>query len=173
MSRAERRVMVRRPHPGLSLSRQCRLLSIGRSWLYYTPRGSRRLPNVQLPGPSRHLRRHSPWHSAGPPPPVRETQVEPAEPDPARPPLAPRAVAGRRDPTLPPAYRLHRSEARVRYHHSLTECSLRSATRHELGSYGGISSRSGEALGPAEIHLPPSTDRCRAESFHQTSALEV
>ena len=39
MSRAERRVMVRRPHPGLSLSRQCRLLSIGRSWLYYTPKG--------------------------------------------------------------------------------------------------------------------------------------
>ncbi len=39
MSRAERRVMVRRPHPGLSLSRQCRLLSIGRSWLYYKPKG--------------------------------------------------------------------------------------------------------------------------------------
>ena len=39
MSRAERRVMVRRPHPGLSLSRQCRLLSIGRFWLYYTPKG--------------------------------------------------------------------------------------------------------------------------------------
>ena len=39
MSRAERRVMVTRLHPGLSLSRQCRLLSIGRSWLYYTPQG--------------------------------------------------------------------------------------------------------------------------------------
>ena len=31
--------MVRRPHLGLNLSRQCRLLSIGRSWLYYTPKG--------------------------------------------------------------------------------------------------------------------------------------
>ena len=39
MSRAERRAMVTRPHPGLSLSRQCRLLSIGRSSLYYTPEG--------------------------------------------------------------------------------------------------------------------------------------
>ena len=39
MSRAERRAMVTRPHPGLSLSRQCRLLSIGRSSLYYTPTG--------------------------------------------------------------------------------------------------------------------------------------
>ena len=38
MSRAERRAMVTRPHPGLSLSRQCRLLSIGRSSLY-TPKG--------------------------------------------------------------------------------------------------------------------------------------
>ena len=39
MSRAERRTMVIRAHPGLSLSRQCRLLSIGRSSLYYTPKG--------------------------------------------------------------------------------------------------------------------------------------
>ena len=39
MSRAERRARVTRPHPGLSLSRQCRLLSIGRSSLYYTPKG--------------------------------------------------------------------------------------------------------------------------------------
>ncbi len=39
MSRAARRAMVRRPDPELSLSRQCRLLSIGRSWLYYTPQG--------------------------------------------------------------------------------------------------------------------------------------
>ena len=31
--------MVTRPHPGLSLSCQCRLLSIGRSSLYYTPKG--------------------------------------------------------------------------------------------------------------------------------------
>ena len=34
MSRAARRAMVRRPDPELSLSRQCRLLSIGRSWVY-------------------------------------------------------------------------------------------------------------------------------------------
>ena len=39
MSRAVRRAMVRRPDPELSLSRQCRLLSIGCSWLYYTPQG--------------------------------------------------------------------------------------------------------------------------------------
>ena len=39
MSRSERRAMVMRDHPALSLSRQCRLLSIGRSSLYYTPRG--------------------------------------------------------------------------------------------------------------------------------------
>ena len=39
MSRPERRAMVEREHPSLSLSRQCRLLSIGRSSLYYTPKG--------------------------------------------------------------------------------------------------------------------------------------
>ncbi len=39
MRRAERRVMVMRPPPGLSLSRQCRLRSIGRSWLHDTPKG--------------------------------------------------------------------------------------------------------------------------------------
>ena len=39
MSRAERRTMVIRAHRALSLSRQCRLLSIGRSSLYYTPKG--------------------------------------------------------------------------------------------------------------------------------------
>ena len=39
MSRAERRAMVVRDHPSLSLSRQCRLLSIGRSSLYYEPKG--------------------------------------------------------------------------------------------------------------------------------------
>lgn len=39
MSRVERRAMVRRDVPGLSLSRQCEILSIGRSSLYYTPRG--------------------------------------------------------------------------------------------------------------------------------------
>jgi len=31
--------MVVRHHPALSLSRQCRLLSIGRSSLYYKPKG--------------------------------------------------------------------------------------------------------------------------------------
>ena len=31
--------MVERDHPSLSLSRQCRLLSIGRSSLYYEPKG--------------------------------------------------------------------------------------------------------------------------------------
>ncbi len=39
MSRAERRAMVERDRPALSLSRQCRLLSIGRSSLYYEPKG--------------------------------------------------------------------------------------------------------------------------------------
>ena len=39
MSRAERRALVVRDHPALSLSRQCRLLSIGRSSLYYEPKG--------------------------------------------------------------------------------------------------------------------------------------
>ena len=31
--------MIRRDHPDLSLSRQCRLLSISRSSLYHTPQG--------------------------------------------------------------------------------------------------------------------------------------
>ena len=39
MSRTERRALVVRDHRALSLSRQCRLLSIGRSSLYDTPRG--------------------------------------------------------------------------------------------------------------------------------------
>ena len=39
MSRPERRAMVVRDHPALSLSRQCCLLSIGRSSLYYEPKG--------------------------------------------------------------------------------------------------------------------------------------
>ena len=38
MSRVERKAMIA-PGPGLSLSRQCRLLSIGRSSFYYAPRG--------------------------------------------------------------------------------------------------------------------------------------
>ena len=72
MSRAARRAMVRRPDPELSLSRQCRLLSIGRSWLYYTPQGEsaetlarmRRIDELFLKHPFygarqivRHLRR--------------------------------------------------------------------------------------------------------------------
>ena len=72
MSRVERRAMVRRPHLGLNLSRQCRLLSIGRSWLYYTPKGEsteslalmRRIDELFLKHPFygarqmvRHLRR--------------------------------------------------------------------------------------------------------------------
>ncbi len=39
MSRGERKMMITRDHPGLCLSRQCRLLSISRSSFYYTPKG--------------------------------------------------------------------------------------------------------------------------------------
>ena len=39
MSRGERKAVIRRDHPGLSLSRQCRLLSISRSSFYYAPKG--------------------------------------------------------------------------------------------------------------------------------------
>ena len=39
MSRGERKAMITRDAPELSLSRQCRLLSIGRSSFYYAPRG--------------------------------------------------------------------------------------------------------------------------------------
>ena len=39
MSRGERKRMIRRDHPGLSLSRQCDVLSISRSSFYYTPKG--------------------------------------------------------------------------------------------------------------------------------------
>jgi putative transposase len=39
MSRGERKAMVRRDVPGLSLSRQCEILSLGRSSLYYRPKG--------------------------------------------------------------------------------------------------------------------------------------
>ncbi len=39
MSRGERKVMIRRDAPELSLSRQCRLLSISRSSFYYAPKG--------------------------------------------------------------------------------------------------------------------------------------
>ncbi len=39
MSRGERKAMIRRHHPDLSLSRRCRLLTISRSSFYYTPKG--------------------------------------------------------------------------------------------------------------------------------------
>ena len=39
MSRDERKAMIVPDRPGLSLSRQCRLLSISRSSFYYAPRG--------------------------------------------------------------------------------------------------------------------------------------
>ena len=39
MSRGERKAMIGRDRPGLSLSRQCRVLAIGRSSFYYTPQG--------------------------------------------------------------------------------------------------------------------------------------
>ena len=39
MSRGERRAMIRRDHRDLSLSQQCRVLSISRSSFYYTPSG--------------------------------------------------------------------------------------------------------------------------------------
>ena len=39
MSRGERKRMIRRDHPGMSLSQQCSLLSISRSSFYYTPKG--------------------------------------------------------------------------------------------------------------------------------------
>ena len=39
MSREERKALIRRNHPDLSLSRQCRLLSIGRSSFYYAAKG--------------------------------------------------------------------------------------------------------------------------------------
>ena len=39
MSRGERKRMIRRDHPDLSLSRRCRLLTISRSSFYYAPKG--------------------------------------------------------------------------------------------------------------------------------------
>jgi len=41
MSRGERKAMIRRDRPGLSLSRQCGLLKISRSTFYFTPKGER------------------------------------------------------------------------------------------------------------------------------------
>ena len=42
MSRGERKAVIRRDQPDLSLSRQCRLLSISRSSFYYTPKARAR-----------------------------------------------------------------------------------------------------------------------------------
>ncbi len=39
MSRGERKAMIVRDHPALSLSRQCEVLSISRSSFYYAPKG--------------------------------------------------------------------------------------------------------------------------------------
>ena len=39
MSRGDRKAMIARDRPGLSLSRQCRLLTISRSSFYYAPKG--------------------------------------------------------------------------------------------------------------------------------------
>ena len=39
MSRGDRKAMITRDAPELSLSRQCRLLSISRSSFYYAPKG--------------------------------------------------------------------------------------------------------------------------------------
>ena len=47
MSRGNRKAMIRRHHPDLSLSRQCRLLSISRSSFYYAPKGES-LENLAL-----------------------------------------------------------------------------------------------------------------------------
>ena len=69
MSRGERKAMVRRDVPGLSLSRQCELVSISRSSIYYRPKGEseenlalmRRIDAVFLKYPfygSRQMVRH-------------------------------------------------------------------------------------------------------------------
>jgi putative transposase len=72
MSRVERKAMIQRDPPGLSLSRQCEILSISRSSFYYAPKGEsaenlalmRRIDELFLKYPfygsrqmSRHLRR--------------------------------------------------------------------------------------------------------------------
>ncbi len=72
MSREDRKAMILRDHPDLSLSRQCRLLTISRSSFYYAPKGEspenlvlmRRIDELFLKYPfygsrqmARHLRR--------------------------------------------------------------------------------------------------------------------
>jgi putative transposase len=76
MSRGERKAMIVPGRPGLSLSRQCRLLSISRSSFYYAPRGEspenlalmRRIDELFLKYPfygsrqmARQLRREGVW----------------------------------------------------------------------------------------------------------------
>jgi putative transposase len=69
MSREDRKAMILRNHPDLSLSRQCRLLTISRSSLYYAPKGEspenltlmRRIDELFLKYPfygSRQMARH-------------------------------------------------------------------------------------------------------------------
>ena len=69
MSRGQRKAMVKRDHPELSLSRQCQVLSISRSSLYYRPKGEsvenlalmRRIDELFLKYPfygSRQMARH-------------------------------------------------------------------------------------------------------------------
>jgi len=76
MSREERKAMIAPDRPGLSLSHQCRLLSIGRSSFYYAPKGEsaenltlmRRIDELYLKYPfygsrqmMRQLRREGAW----------------------------------------------------------------------------------------------------------------
>ena len=76
MSRGERKAMITPGHSDLSLSRQCRLLSISRSSFYYGPRGEsaenlalmRRIDELFLRYPfygsrqmARQLRREGVW----------------------------------------------------------------------------------------------------------------
>ena len=72
MSRGDRKMMITRDHPDLSLSRQCQVLAISRSSFYYTAKGEsaenlalmRRIDELFLKYPfygsrqmARHLRR--------------------------------------------------------------------------------------------------------------------
>ena len=54
MSREERKSMITRDAPDLSLSHQCRLLSFSRSSFYYTPKG-------ESPGSLALMRRIGAW----------------------------------------------------------------------------------------------------------------
>ena len=81
MSRGERKAMIARDRPGLSLSRQCRLLTISRSSFYYAPKGEspvnlalmRRIDELFLKYPFYGCPSHlfhlsqKPWNFASPP----------------------------------------------------------------------------------------------------------